>query len=580
MQLRPITSSPSASTKAEPSAEKAKNLVIILSAGKATRFFDFGKNYAKSILPYDGKPIIIHNIEKVLAEVPNPEIWITVPDDREISETIENALTLYWGKEFFKENKILFIKQPPRGPGFSIVDAVVENGKRDDLDGVYVILGDILVEDFGAMTEKQITSGREFRFSIQPVNDWSRWCLWNPNTNEFIDKPKDRPKVESLHAMSGIYRFSSFTDLYNSVVFFMDNEDDDKIVEAQILEVISSYTDDEFGNDRATFVPVRSAKIVDFGDVGDWKRNNRVSTSRSFNTISDDDNTVTKSSMDLEKIHSEYVWMKTVGNFPEFSVNVPRVFEFDFTAGHYRMEKVKHPTLRDMFLFLDRSEETWVNVLGKAFDLIGDLEVGSNASSDSFVRDIIFKTEKRIADLPQTMKTDEWVLIADFMGDLKRELASHKFTPAMMHGDMCFSNMFYDGENIRLIDPNGRLYGIAEYDLAKIMHSAVYYYDFVDSNLYLNFGRDYNGVLHYTKKCERIGKIFVDMLEKNGYNLQIVRLLTASLFLSMIPLHSHSEENQRVYFETFKKIYAEWQESRRSSPLTSTTPYARLIAAA
>lgn len=36
---------------------------IIPAAGKGVRFKEIGKNYSKTILPYNEKPILIHQIE-------------------------------------------------------------------------------------------------------------------------------------------------------------------------------------------------------------------------------------------------------------------------------------------------------------------------------------------------------------------------------------------------------------------------------------------------------------------------------------------------------------------------------------
>ena len=42
---------------------------IIPSAGAGSRFKDLGKAYPKSLLPYNGKPIMQYNIEKLYDKV-------------------------------------------------------------------------------------------------------------------------------------------------------------------------------------------------------------------------------------------------------------------------------------------------------------------------------------------------------------------------------------------------------------------------------------------------------------------------------------------------------------------------------
>ena len=119
-----------------------------------------------------------------------------------------------------------------------------------------------------------------------------------------------------------------------------------------------------------------------------------------------------------------------------------------------------------------------------------------------------------------------------------------------IHGDFCFNNILAEplSGSIRLIDPRGEQpgeahwpigYGDPRYDLIKLLHSGRYLYDVV-----------VNGLFHLTHQNNQL-RLQLDVpahhrevnaamqTELLGDRLSHdeERLLTASLFLSMLPLH-------------------------------------------
>ena len=117
---------------------------------------------------------------------------------------------------------------------------------------------------------------------------------------------------------------------------------------------------------------------------------------------------------------------------------------------------------------------------------------------------------------------------------------------AVGHGDLCFSNILYDQQSglIRLIDPKGALkegeiWTYPLYDLCKLSHSVLGDYDFINNGQFrLEFNDDNKLELSCNKVNQDILKrIFIQCLEDEGYDIRLVRLGEASLFLSMLPLH-------------------------------------------
>ena len=107
--------------------------------------------------------------------------------------------------------------------------------------------------------------------------------------------------------------------------------------------------------------------------------------------------------------------------------------------------------------------------------------------------------------------------------------------------------MLYDKriDMLKLIDPRGAdtpegLYFDSYYDVAKLSHSIMGDYDLINNGL---FDLEYDNNLQISLKLDPLAnKItyqdqFKAMLEKHGYNYELVRIFEASLFLSMLPLH-------------------------------------------
>ena len=117
---------------------------------------------------------------------------------------------------------------------------------------------------------------------------------------------------------------------------------------------------------------------------------------------------------------------------------------------------------------------------------------------------------------------------------------------ALTHGDLCFSNILYSqaSQFLQLIDPRGaetvdELYSDEYYDVAKLSHSVLGNYDFINAGLFeLKHADDLALRLEvHTPDLEELQDRFVGRLGEAGFDVRLVRLYEASLFLSMLPLH-------------------------------------------
>jgi tRNA A-37 threonylcarbamoyl transferase component Bud32 len=123
----------------------------------------------------------------------------------------------------------------------------------------------------------------------------------------------------------------------------------------------------------------------------------------------------------------------------------------------------------------------------------------------------------------------------------------------MIHGDPVFTNVFQTKTNIKFIDMRGKLgdelsiYGDIYYDLSKVYQSLLGY-DFIINDIELD-------------------NIYIDKLIKHFEShftpgeLNNIKLITASLFFTLLPLHSYSKEKTDKYFKIIKNLLNEYQQN-------------------
>ena len=491
---------------------------IIPAAGYGTRLYELGKEYPKSILPYKEKPLLVHNVE-----------WLRLQGCDDIRIVVSHQ------EEKIREVAVRYglevtITNPTNMGGLS--QSVLSGIEVSPADGpVLIVLGDILVESDKLDYDKNWLSTFE-------VSDWSRWCMVDSRSGIFYDKPKDKPPTNE--ALSGVYYFNDCNSLANALR--------EQIVEGTVINNELQFST-AIAKLREPF-ETRKLVVKDFGTLANYLGNRGLRNSRSFNEVDLEKFTVRKSSQQRTKIIAERNWYQNIPT--ELAVFTPRILEADlvsFAAASYTMERVYLPTLRELYLFFDRSEETWDRILDSCVEVYRTLRTFSSA--DSHGSELVGKTKKRVID--GGLDTP---LVAKFLQEFELAVGQFERDSQLMHGDFCFSNLFWNDANrsVVMVDPRGELYGSRYYDWAKLRHSAIYNYDFVDAELYTVCG---GKVSVFDNGTGAVGKLLREK-EKELFSEEEIRyleLLTASLFLSMIPLHSHNKVNQKLYYGKFEEIY-------------------------
>lgn len=302
---------------------------------------------------------------------------------------------------------------------------------------------------------------------------------------------------------------------------------------------------------------------------------------RSFNTIKIDDKRgiLVKSSKNKDKLIDEIKWYLKLPNKIQYLV--PRIYDYSlkYDNPYVSMEFYGYHTLHESYLYSDLPMIRWKEIFKKLLFIIEDMEtykvIPSNDIINTSLKEMyITKTFNRL----NTLKFDK-----EFVGLFDKNIIinNQTYEPLnyyieklpylvnniiikkygnsfnIIHGDLCFANILVeDNYNfMRLIDPRGSfgsfdIYGDSNYEMAKLLHSLEGKYDFIIEDLFdvNKNGNNINFVI-FDKNTEII-KVFNDVFSKKLNNLLAIRLIEATLFLSMTPLHDDHKQRQYVMFAT------------------------------
>lgn len=285
---------------------------------------------------------------------------------------------------------------------------------------------------------------------------------------------------------------------------------------------------------------------------------------RFFNSLSGNEYVVTKSSVNKKKIKSEYTFYYLIPDEMKKWFVLPYNYQEADDRASYTMERL-HMTdiairwvhgaisldefrdlLKKIFYFVESrykkqiSKEEYDKIsnnlyLDKIDERINELK--KHDLFDSFATYIQSSTiYNSIDEIIQQYKR----LYSEIVGKTNLEYIS-----VIGHGDLCFSNMLYNKETstLKLIDPKGaleesKIWTNPYYDIAKLSHSICGKYDFFNSGMYdIKLDSDLKFELTIDFDNREYVEIFKEYLEKLGYDYKMIRILEASLFLSMLPLH-------------------------------------------
>lgn len=140
----------------------------------------------------------------------------------------------------------------------------------------------------------------------------------------------------------------------------------------------------------------------------------------------------------------------------------------------------------------------------------------------------------------------------------------NQYPPGYFHGDLCLSNIIYHDDNFFLVDPRGfdkknpRLNII--YELAKLRHSIISYYDILnsgDASIKLPLSSEVSIEFSSNNSYKLLSKVYYDLIEIFSISDSLIKTVEASLFFSMIPLHREDSKKVLSFYLTSIKIINE-----------------------
>jgi|GEM_PF-182424 len=315
---------------------------------------------------------------------------------------------------------------------------------------------------------------------------------------------------------------------------------------------------------------------------------------RHFNSIAVDTHTVRKSSADKDKIRREYAYWKLLPEQMKYWFVQPFDFQETGDTASYAMERLNIPDTAIQWIHGALSDEEFARFLERAFYFLEQRPRRTvSAEEAQRVRQDLYR-EKLVARFDQLRRHplagqlqhllytgrggtadafDE--LVTRYMSLLKRFEGRRRDSELVIgHGDFCFSNILYDQSSglMRLIDPRGAdreegLWTDPYYDLAKLSHSVLGRYDFINAGLCdvtvsgeLGASLQFNTQLLLRDKQEA----FRSKLGAHNLDVSLVRLYEASLFLSMAPLHMDLPNRALAFLLNGRAILQELEEGREN----------------
>ena len=525
---------------------------IILCAGKVDiSNLPIGTNISNATIPVNGKPVIAWILDDLIRKGFRENIHIVVrAEDKKLQMLL---LCVY-----AKKAGVKYI--PLVEPSNILVSLWAGLSSLSDEGAVQIILGDTLIRDDFECKQDMVYVGE--------VDDSKRWCLALMDEHgwltELIDKKENQ--YLSRQALAGYYFFADTPLLKSAVKQSLESG------EKELSAAIRLYMKEKPIQTR------RAKEWYDFGHIDNLLNAKRsLMRPRYFNQLEINPilNTIKKNSENTEKLRDELDWYLHIPD--ELKVLTPRILHHEARGNRVEIiqEYYGYPTLSEMYVYSDLHPENWVIILRHLLKIHQQFCKYKTVMPDDTLTDMyIKKTEKRLAALMQSSYWHDLLnrkeiiyngkvyqnfgllkpLIEMIVEEMKQD-----FSPCIIHGDFCFSNILYNFVNqiIRLIDPRGSfgakgIYGDPRYDMAKLRHSVAGMYDFIVSDLF-EVREDKDGFQAEIFNMQNLNPVienFDHKLIENGYNIQHIKLIEGLLFISMLPLHQDYPKRQLMMFLT------------------------------
>jgi len=285
---------------------------------------------------------------------------------------------------------------------------------------------------------------------------------------------------------------------------------------------------------------------------------------RHFNKLEIKKNTVIKESVNKEKIIDEFNFLS---NIPEAMKNyyvTVSDLKVQENLAQYSMNKVNGLDLSMEFINNGLSSKMLSSIFNELkvyFELIQNYTGSQNETTYDF---LVNKNHTRLSELKawngyqqlnEFARNHTPFSCIDSLFDSANRLLKNSKTElnstkaVISHGDLCFSNIIKDDDQLRLIfiDPRGgkisNNYRSPYYDLAKLCHSLLGGYDHIVNGIAeIKFNNDMLANIKFGQDMDKHKELFQSFVASLSLSYFLVRKVEISLFLSMLPLHTESSK--------------------------------------
>ena len=504
---------------------------------------EFGR-LPPSFLPLGSQRLFIRQIEDMRALVSH--VYLSLPDDFEIPP-IDAELIQRLGATIIRSD-----------PTFSIGESIANciNAIGEYQRPLWILYGDTIVTGIGI---------QDNFYTAHLASDAQNWAP-APIGSQPAEKAKGGRFV-----VSGLFSFNNVPALLQAIALSRGN----------FISALERYSE------KTPLAMVTDGNWYDFGHVQTYFAScGLITTERSFNSLRITTTTVDKTSADLAKLDGEASWFESLPD--SMRIYVPaylgRIHE-NGTFG-YRTANTYLTTLANLAIFGRLNRHVWQRIFLACDTFLTDSRTikAPEALSVDFSNYYGQKTEKRLVEFSKQSGFD---IKNGFsyngnpmpspveMSRRADEIIDGHGTPeaSLLHGDFCFSNIFYDfrSQSVKVIDPRGVLpdgsksiYGDPRYDVAKLAHSVLGGYDLIISGYIAGKLDGRNVELNMTEFNNGNWPMLIAAFRETGilagpFDERLVTAILVHLFLSMMPLHADRPDRQIGFLGNAARLFQQME---------------------
>ena len=399
------------------------------------------------------------------------------------------------------------------------------------------------------------------------IYDWGTVELGKENNIKKFSESKYEEENISSNVLSGWFSFSDANFFLQCILEKKGN----------FIEGLSEYSRIK------KLTPIIADTWLDLGHINNYyEARKSITTERFFNKLQITNSTVTKSSKKFpQKIIAEACWFKKIPK--KLNIYTPTLLNDDLTGGNpnYTINYLHFPTLSEMFVFGRLKKISWIeifNVINGTLCSFAESTPDINFFCDfkdmlyekAVLRLKEFSKDSGVSiDLPTRLNGENLPSLKEILNislDFISPNSSNFYS--IIHGDFCFSNMFFDNRArlIYLVDPRGAdfrgkpsIYGDRRYDIAKLYHSIIGRYDHIIANqfhLKVNASLDFDLYFYDNDYYEEIQNEFLST-SFGGLNIEDSSAMSICIliFLSILPLHADDKIRQQAILANALRLF-------------------------